>query len=548
MEQFQTALACTEAVGDVLERLYQSGGDLLYERYLQRREADFIARRTLQDLNLLVEWELPTVCAQQPAQPGRWAVDAEPAPPPLDTWTRSALPLRAASEPRRDLAQRRATTAAEDAAARATAAVEAAARAAAEAASAARREAALSPVAAPPSPARRGASGATGGSVGSAARAASRRVGGGGGGGGGSGAPSPARAAGAGGRSLSREGREDAKAAARRIRELEKRLKGQPFTVDERGGVVLVERVAPEDMPPFSPQAQSSVEDPDDEEGGGGGGRGAARRGGAGSRRGGGGSAPRAPLSPSDGGSVSSLASHPLAGGGGLGNRSVRQMAAKEDPRFFKETLELPQASMLAALAAEAAAAGEDAPPGAPRLAVSPGVSVREGGRTFVGAPRPGHAAPPGVAPAPSTARPAPLAVEGGAGEGGAGSSSSSGGGGGAAAASPLNLSPYAVAAQLRSGRGTLDGAVAAAALLRGVPRVPSASAAAQPAAPASISPGAPGSARALITDSYAALQSAQPQRLAAFLARQGEEAALTKQAEAFPFGRSPRAAGEGGV
>jgi hypothetical protein len=532
-----SASACSEAVGDALERLYQSCGDLLYERYLAAKEADFVSRRTLQDLQLLVGWELPTVCCEYPARPGRWAVDAEPTPAPLDTWTRAALPLRAASAPRRDLAQRRATTAAEDAAARATAAVEAAARTAAEAVSAARREAALLPLSSKgaPSPSRRSAG------AGAAGAAVSRRSGGG------SGAPSPARAMGAGGRSLSREGREDAKAAARRIRELEKRLKGQPYTLDERGGVLLVERVAPEDMPAFSPQAQSSVEDVGGEGVGGGWG---ARRGGAGGSGGGGGSwrgaggagsagkvgSPRSP----DGGSVTSLQSHSVAGGGGLGNRSTRQAAAKDDPRFFKETLVLPQPSMLAALALEAAA-GEDVPPGAPRLAVSPGVAVREGGRTFVGAPRAGDAA--AAAPSPhSTARPQPLEVEGGAGGAGAGAAppqSSSGGAPASGAPSPLLVNLYKTAQQLAVGKSTLEGLQAAAALKRGVPALASAPAQPSPLSAPATSPGAPGSARALVTDSYAMLQSMQPQELAQFLSRQEQEATLLQDAETFPYGRA---------
>ena len=387
------------AASDALEAIIEAGGSILYERYLAGRQAGFVAQRTLQDLKHLIAWELPTLDAEAPGARG-WACEGEPLAAPLDTWARSALPTRAPGQPRADQAFRREQTPAELAAAAAGAA-----REAAEARAREERRHAPAAGAAAPSPAARARGDA------SSAVAAS---------------PSPQRQRGAGAgaqpRGQPRPMSQERKAAvtdklARQA--LQKRLAGRDYTLDERGGVVLVDKVEEDALPPLSPQALSAVE----AEGGGEGGA-PSRAGGSlrsgpthHSRRSGAPSAAAAAAAAAaqaaalakgaragalgEAGSVATMRTLKSAGGASVRTTlTQRQLAAKSDARYFTESLTLPQPSVTAALAAAAealdalhrpGASVEASPPASARglgafsPSLSPGVVVTEGGRTLTG-------------------------------------------------------------------------------------------------------------------------------------------------------------------
>ena len=441
----EAAMDAQLMAAEAVTRVINAASSMLYERYLVAREDAFVSARMRQDIVGLGSWATPVIDSL--AATGAWGTEPEPTPPPADAWVRGAVPARAPTEPRRDLAVPRETTPGEAAVAARQAAAAAAKQAAFEAARRARVAGFFpekggsrpigGPSSAPPSPARsataRHCAGtavcespasmtratsppatASNKSLGAAAAAEISRA---------AAAEIAATAA------TARDSARAAAAASRAEAALVAKLANTAFTLDESGGIVLVNSIAPEDFPPLAAAVTSSIEfdgvDFDSAGAFGGAGRAARRRRAAAAAK---------AAAAGDGKSVEESRreaakkfdarskgsnSPSTVGGGGRGGGagedgsistfsrragsvrshgaqdvSARRRAAAADPRFFRESQSLPQTSMLVSEGltggsgefdgdAESSSSPSRGASPPPRLTVSPGVRIAEGGVVF---------------------------------------------------------------------------------------------------------------------------------------------------------------------
>lgn len=92
---FDAARVAAEAVREAVEAVVQSGGDLLYDHYLEERNLAFSVARVMQDMAHVVD---AAFLARSEAVGGpsgaAWAAEEEPVPCAIDTWARGAVALK----------------------------------------------------------------------------------------------------------------------------------------------------------------------------------------------------------------------------------------------------------------------------------------------------------------------------------------------------------------------------------------------------------------------------------------------------------------------
>jgi hypothetical protein len=263
----------------VIDAIVENGGALLYERYLASKEKEFAVERMAASLQHVVDWQLPTVDgATEYADPnysgpiaalpafavmtGSWECEPEPLPAPLDSWARAVVPMRLPDMRRREVLLARRAAALEQEALRAAAAREKAEAAAAAAGAAEQSARAGRPGTVSSRPGTVGSQLATiaeGKDEGGDARQGGR-------------ASTPAvlsqraailasldRKALAARESAEKELRASAD-AARRDSAMRKALNGRPFTLDEHGGIIVVEGVDAAALPAVKRETRVGVE------------------------------------------------------------------------------------------------------------------------------------------------------------------------------------------------------------------------------------------------------------------------------------------------
>jgi len=100
------------AVAEVINAIIDRGGDALYDLYLREKEADYVIERTMQSLKLISDLHVPITdgaeycssslsssSSSSSSSPHRgslslWTCEAEPQPAPLDSWARASIPTR----------------------------------------------------------------------------------------------------------------------------------------------------------------------------------------------------------------------------------------------------------------------------------------------------------------------------------------------------------------------------------------------------------------------------------------------------------------------
>ena len=89
-------LAAQQVSEEIITKICNKGGKMLYEKYLKRRVVPYISHRTLRDVVSMVNW-LNLVRDQGEPQGQRasnWYVDEEPDVVPVDTWASGAVQVR----------------------------------------------------------------------------------------------------------------------------------------------------------------------------------------------------------------------------------------------------------------------------------------------------------------------------------------------------------------------------------------------------------------------------------------------------------------------
>jgi trimeric autotransporter adhesin len=114
-EPLDSFALCGIIVHDIINDIVDRSAAILYDKFLRAKEPAFIVDRTLLDAARLLEWQIPRIDgpthlldASRPTAglvttnasvPGRgaWLAEEEPEPVPIDSWARAAVPTRASA-------------------------------------------------------------------------------------------------------------------------------------------------------------------------------------------------------------------------------------------------------------------------------------------------------------------------------------------------------------------------------------------------------------------------------------------------------------------
>lgn len=102
---------CGIVVHELINDLVDRSAAILYDKYLRNKEPEFVVERTLLDAARLLEWQMPRIdgpthltdaarpeglvpASESVAGRGAWLAEDETTPSPIDSWARAAVPTR----------------------------------------------------------------------------------------------------------------------------------------------------------------------------------------------------------------------------------------------------------------------------------------------------------------------------------------------------------------------------------------------------------------------------------------------------------------------